>query len=118
MAFGKLRPTIGFDINSLLIDKLRKNGDVKSPVSEEDLTQAKYLTFTDNRQNLEAANIYIIAVPTPITEANTPDLTAIEHAAEIISKNIKHGDLVILESTVWPGLTNEVLVPLTRKNLV
>ena len=109
--FGKKRNVIGFDINQERIDELRSGHDATLEVEDELLAEAEALSFTTNVADLNAANVYIVTVPTPITEHKTPDLTPLIKASETIGKTLNKGDIVIYESTVYPGATEEDCVP-------
>ena len=114
--FGKKYQTIGFDINNRRIDALKRDEDHTNETSYEDLLEAKYLEFTSNPEVISDSNIYIVTVPTPIDGSNNPDLTAIKKASTLISNVLNHGDLVIYESTVYPGLTDEICIPILEKS--
>lgn len=113
--FGKQRSVIGFDINRQRIDELNKGIDRTREVSAEELAEAKGLSFSCNLDDLKAANVYIVTVPTPIDEHKRPDLTPLVKASETIGKTLKKGDIVIYESTVYPGATEEDCVPVLEK---
>ena len=114
VAFGKTRHTIGFDINTHRINELRNNYDRTGEVNSEDLTSAQIL-FTDSIDDLRQADFHIVAVPTPITEANQPDLTPMLRASETVGKALKKGDIVVYESTVYPGVTEDECVPILER---
>ena len=109
--FGKKRNVIGFDINQNRINELQAGHDSTLEVEDELLSEASNLSFTTNVSDLAAANVYIVTVPTPITEHKTPDLTPLVKASETIGKTLKKGDVVVYESTVYPGATEEDCVP-------
>jgi len=111
VAFSHHFPTIGFDINQHRIDQLRDGDDQTLEVSAQELSQATNLAFTSQLAELKTANVYIVTVPTPITEANQPDLTPLIKASEAIARVLSRGDVVIYESTVYPGATEEVCIP-------
>src|SRR5690554_5667996 len=113
--FGKKRPVIGFDINQSRINALREGRDSTLEVSDEELKEATELTYTAQPDDLEAANVYIVTVPTPIDEHKRPDLTPLCKASETIGKTLKKGDIVIYESTVYPGATEEECVPVLER---
>lgn len=113
--FGKKRSVIGFDINQRRINELQAGHDATLEVEDNLLAEAKGLSFTCHAEDLRAANVYIVTVPTPITEHKTPDLTPLMKASEIIGKVLKIGDVVIYESTVYPGATEENCVPVLEK---
>ncbi|MFN3661810.1 Vi polysaccharide biosynthesis UDP-N-acetylglucosamine C-6 dehydrogenase TviB [Yoonia sp.] len=109
--FGKIRPVIGFDINAARIDALRNGHDSTLEVPANELRGAAHLSFTTDPGDLAAANIYIVTVPTPIDAHKRPDLTPLIKASETLGKVLKRGDIVIYESTVYPGATEEDCVP-------
>ena len=109
--FSKSRPMIGFDINKSRIDALRVEHDATREVSKDELAAANQLVFTNDPADLAAATIYIVTVPTPIDAHKRPDLTPLLKASEIIGGVLKCGDIVIFESTVYPGATEEDCVP-------
>lgn len=111
VAFGKVRQTIGFDINKTRISELRNGHDRTDEVSAPDLLAAQ-ITYTDEIEELRLANFHIVAVPTPVTEANQPDLTPVLRASETVGKALKPGDIVVYESTVYPGVTEDECVPI------
>lgn len=110
--FGKKRSVIGFDINQQRIKELIAGEDRTLEVENADLQAAKYLHFTDEADELAAANVFIVTVPTPIDEFKQPQLAPLERASETIGKVLKPGDIVIYESTVFPGATESVCVPI------
>lgn len=111
IAFGKHQHTIGFDINRQRIQELQKGIDTTLEVTSEDLQQAN-ITFTDQISDLKQADFHIVAVPTPIDNANKPNLTPVIKASEFVGKALKKGDIVVYESTVYPGVTEEECVPI------
>lgn len=113
--FGKARSTLGFDINASRIDELREGKDNTLEVSEEDLAGARQLVFSCDTNDLDDCKIFIVTVPTPIDDVNRPDLTPIVKASETVAKSLKMGDIVIYESTVFPGCTEEVCVPILER---
>ena len=114
--FGKKYPTIGFDINVSRIDELKKGVDHTNEASPEQLKSATELTFSANINDIKGCNIYIVTVPTPIDEFKTPDLNPLRGASKMLGEILKKGDTVIYESTVYPGCTQEVCVPLLEKS--
>lgn len=110
--FGNRFPTVGFDINRARINELLKGKDSTLEVEPEKLSQVKTLTFTDQTSSLTECNIYIVTVPTPINEHKQPDLSPIISASHTVGKILKKDDIVIYESTVYPGATEEVCVPI------
>ena len=110
--FGKKRSVIGFDINKDRIQNLKNGRDHTLEASKEDLATSKHLIFTDNVDKLKNCNCYIVTVPTPIDQHKRPDLTPLIGASTLIGKLLKAGDIVIYESTVYPGATEEDCVPI------
>lgn len=113
--FGKNRDVIGFDINENRIIELSKNYDSTLEVSSDEMGQAKNLIFSNDINDLKSANIYIVTVPTPIDENNSPDLSPLRKSSEMLSNILKKGDIVIYESTVYPGATEEVCIPILER---
>lgn len=109
--FGKKRSVIGFDINQARINELHNNHDSTLEVDSDELKQAVYLNYTTEVTALKKCNTFIVTVPTPIDEHKRPDLTSLIKASETIGKVLKKGDIVIYESTVYPGATEEDCVP-------
>jgi UDP-N-acetyl-D-galactosamine dehydrogenase len=112
--FGKKFSVIGFDINESRISELKKGFDRTREVAAEDL-KPKGLIYSCNADDMNSCNFFIITVPTPITESKQPDLGPLIRASEMVSKYLKKGDLVVYESTVYPGCTEEICVPLLEK---
>lgn len=113
--FGKHYDTVGFDINQRRIDELSSGIDHTLEVNNEELAEAKRLRFASQLSELADRNVYIVTVPTPIDSAKRPDLTPLIRASETLAKVLKRGDTVVYESTVYPGCTEEVCVPLLEK---
>ena len=113
--FGKKRPVIGFDINQQRIGELKAGNDSTREVSREELVAAKHLRYTIGIEDLSDCSCYIVTVPTPIDEHNRPDLKPLLKASETVGKVLKKGDIVIYESTVYPGCTEEDCVPVLEK---
>ncbi len=109
--FGKQYPTIGFDIKEERIKELESGTDSTLEVSSEELASSDQLSFTANPEDLAGCNFYIVTVPTPIGDSNRPLLTPLKSASAILSKLISPGDVVVFESTVYPGATEEFCVP-------
>lgn len=109
--FGKKRNVVGFDINEVRIQQLAAGVDVTRECSSEELHSARYLTYSADKSAIEDAKIYIVTVPTPIDEVNRPDLRPLVAASKTVASVLRHGDIVIYESTVFPGATEEVCVP-------
>lgn len=120
VAFGRKRPVIGFDINADRIAELESGYDHTLEVSKEELREAKHLTLTPDVGSLrptrdDEAMIFIVTVPTPVDKANRPDLTMLVSASETVGRVLKAGDVVVYESTVYPGCTEEVCVPILER---
>lgn len=113
--FGKQRATIGFDINPARIDELQSGQDHTLECSTAELQSATLLHYSANAQDLKQAQIFIVTVPTPVDQANRPDMSPLVKASETVGKVLKAGDIVIYESTVYPGATEEVCVPVLEK---
>jgi len=113
--FGKKNNVVGFDINQLRIEELREGNDATLEVEPEELLQAKMLSYTANPEDLSDCNIFIVTVPTPIDEHKRPDLTPLQKSSETIGKILKPNDIVIYESTVYPGATEENCVPILER---
>ncbi|QEW19638.1 UDP-N-acetyl-D-glucosamine 6-dehydrogenase [Marinibacterium anthonyi] len=109
--FGKIRPVIGFDIDATRVDALTAGVDATREVDADDLAAASQLTFTSDPDALKAASIYIVTVPTPIDAHKRPDLTPLLKASQTVGAALSPGDIVIYESTVYPGATEEDCVP-------
>ncbi|KZX36427.1 Vi polysaccharide biosynthesis UDP-N-acetylglucosamine C-6 dehydrogenase TviB [Wohlfahrtiimonas chitiniclastica] len=114
--FGKNRSVVGFDINQKRIDELKAGHDFTLEVNNDELSQAIHLNYTASIEDLRECNVFIVTVPTPINEHKQPDLTPLIKASETIGKILKQGDIVIYESTVYPGATEEDCVPVLEKN--
>ncbi len=113
--FGKKRKVIGFEINKARVEELEGGHDHTLETTDEDLAAAVNLTFTTNIEDLKEAQIFIVAVPTPTDKNNRPDLTPLVKASETVAKALNDGDIVIYESTVYPGATEEDCVPVIEK---
>ncbi|MBU1308755.1 MAG: Vi polysaccharide biosynthesis UDP-N-acetylglucosamine C-6 dehydrogenase TviB [Gammaproteobacteria bacterium] len=113
--FGKHYPTLGFDINQARISELKQGQDHTLEVSKEELQQAEQLRYSSNLDDLRQANVYIVTVPTPIDQHRQPDLTPLIKASETLGKVIKQGDIVIYESTVYPGATEDDCIPVIER---
>jgi len=110
--FGKHYQTVGFDINHARVAELDGGFDSTLEVENDELAQANLLSFTTNSSNISDCEVFIVTVPTPIDKHNRPDLTPLEKSSATIGKLLKKGDVVIYESTVYPGATEEVCVPI------
>jgi len=113
--FGKKRSVVGFDLNPKRIDELRSGIDATLEVDAAELSQAGQLTFSTDVEDLRGCNCFIVTVPTPIDEHKRPDLTPLIKASQTIGQVLKSGDIVIYESTVYPGCTEEDCVPILEK---
>jgi UDP-N-acetyl-D-glucosamine/UDP-N-acetyl-D-galactosamine dehydrogenase len=113
--FGKRFRTTGFDVKSSRIQALERGHDATLEVTSDELASAKNLTFTTRIDDLAACKVFIVTVPTPIDEYKRPDLTPLERASATIGKVLKKGDVVVYESTVYPGCTEEVCVPILER---
>lgn len=113
--FGTKRKVIGFDVNEERVAQLKSGYDRTKEVTKDELNAAKYLTITNAPTDLGAANIFIVTVPTPIDGSKLPDLTPLKIATETVGKLLKPGNVVIYESTVFPGATEEVCVPILER---
>ncbi|RUO29785.1 Vi polysaccharide biosynthesis protein VipA/TviB [Aliidiomarina sedimenti] len=116
-AFAEQYQVVGFDINQTRVDQLKQGRDVTGELTESELTQvADRLHLTASIADTADCNIYIITVPTPIDSANRPDLRPLVSASELVAQTLKRGDIVIYESTVYPGVTEEVCIPVVETN--
>jgi len=113
--FGKHYDTLGFDINQTRIAELRAGEDKTLEVDADELAAATRLTFSATLDDLRTCNVYIVTVPTPIDAAKRPDLTPLVKASQMLGQVLKPGDIVVYESTVYPGCTEEVCVPLLEQ---
>lgn len=114
LAFGRRYPTTGFDINSTRVAALRQGHDATQEVTDSELAAAVQLRVSDDVNDITASNIYIITVPTPIDEHKRPDLAPLRSASELVAGVLKAGDVVVYESTVYPGATEEICVPILQ----
>jgi len=114
--FGKQRATLGFDINAKRVSELQSGQDHTLECCPAELREAHHLRYSHRIEDLKAAQIYIVTVPTPVDQANRPDMTPLIRASETVGKVLKPGDIVIYESTVYPGATEEVCVPVLETN--
>jgi UDP-N-acetyl-D-galactosamine dehydrogenase len=113
--FGRKRPVIGFDTNDVRIEELSKGIDRTLETTDKELSEAVYLSYTNNIEDLKDCNIYIVTVPTPIDHDKKPDLAPLVKASKAIGSILKTGDIVIYESTVYPGATEEICVPILEE---
>ncbi len=114
--FGKTKATLGFDINELRIHELKNGIDRTLEVEPDELKSVKYLSFSSNPEDLRNANYYILTVPTPIDKNKRPDLNPLIKASAMVGSYLKKGDIVIYESTVYPGCTEDDCVPILEKH--
>ena len=114
--FGRHRSVVGFDINPRRIDELIAGNDLTLETTQDELAAAKNLTYTTHPDELRGCNCFIVTVPTPIDEYKRPDLTPLLKASETVGKVLKKGDIVVYESTVYPGCTEEDCVPVLEKH--
>ncbi len=115
VAFGRQGQTIGFDLNANKLNHYREGVDPSGEVGSCELRAAEHLTFTDSADDLRTADVIIVVVPTPIDQAKRPDLSPLERACESVAGHIKPGCTVVFESTVYPGCTEEVCVPILER---
>ena len=115
VAFAKKKITIGFDLNPESVNQLQSGIDVNKEVSPADFLSAKNLKITNKISDIKHSNIYIITVPTPIDDQNIPNFNHLVSASEIVGSVLKKNDIVIYESTVYPGATEEICVPILEK---
>ena len=115
VAFGMQRQVLGFDTNKARIQELNDHFDRTMEVESKVLSKAKYLDFSCKPEELKDCNVFIITVPTPIDEVNRPDLVPIIKASEMVARSLSTGDIVIYESTVFPGCTEEICVPILER---
>ena len=114
VAFAKKAPVVGFDVNELKIEKYLKGIDVTNEVGDEAI-KASTVDFTSDETKLRSCNFHIVAVPTPTNEDKTPDLKPVIGASEILGRNLTKGSIVVYESTVYPGVTEEICVPILER---
>ena len=113
--FGKHREVLGFDINQFRIAELQSGRDSTLEVDPENLAKAKHLSYSCKLEDLKTCTIFIVTVPTPVDQVNRPDLTPLQKASHTVGMVLKKGDIVIYESTVYPGATEEICVPVLEK---
>ncbi|CNI50020.1 UDP-N-acetyl-D-mannosamine dehydrogenase [Yersinia intermedia] len=113
--FGKKQPTLGFDISNSRISELRTGKDNTLEVSSDELMGVEYIEYSNDIEDLKSCDVFIITVPTPIDDVKRPDLIPLLKASESVGKSLKKGAVVIYESTVYPGCTEEVCVPILEK---
>jgi len=115
LAFGRVMPTIGFEISQAKVDAYQKGYDPTGEMDEMLFLQAKQLTYTTNAADIARADFVVVAVPTPVDAAHQPDLTPVVKATETVGKNLKKGAVVVFESTVYPGVTEDICVPILER---
>ncbi len=115
VGFGRQLPTLGFDVNAARIEELKQHRDHTLEVSPEELASTTQLRFSQDIEDLKGCNVFIVTVPTPIDRAKRPDLAPLESASRTVGKAIGRGGVVIFESTVYPGATEEVCVPIIER---
>ena len=113
--FGRKFKTIGFDKNKKRISELKKFKDKTNELNEHEINNSKHLIFSSQSSALSSASIFIITVPTPINKSNNPDLRPLKEATKIVAKHISNNSVVIIESTVYPGVTEEICVPILER---
>jgi UDP-N-acetyl-D-galactosamine dehydrogenase len=113
--FGKKFPTVGYDINKIRVAELNEGNDFTLETTSEEIAEATLLHCTADADRISESNIYIVTVPTPIDQSKTPDLSPVESATKLVGRYLKEGDIVIFESTVYPGATEEVCVPILEE---
>lgn len=113
--FGKQYETIGFDVNAKRVDQLNNGIDITKETTEQDLKGANLLSLTCKISDINTCNVYIVTVPTPIDEQKQPDLAPLRSASKMIAGCLSFGDVVVYESTVYPGVTEDVCVPILEK---
>ncbi len=114
--FGKLLPTMGFDINTSRLSELKQGIDRTLEVNQDELASSAKLSFSSSIDDLRTCNVFIVTVPTPIDDHKVPDLTPVRKASETVSQALKKGDVVIYESTVYPGVTDDICVPILESD--
>ena len=113
--FGKRYPTIGFDLNSERISTLKKQQDSTLQLNSEELAEAEFAEYSNDSSDLKDCNVFIVTVPTPVDHHKRPLLEPLQKASETIAPYLNAGDLVIYESTVYPGASEEICVPILEK---
>ncbi|MDQ7004678.1 MAG: nucleotide sugar dehydrogenase [Ghiorsea sp.] len=115
LAFGRVMPTVGFEISQEKVDAYQAGCDPTGEMENTLFEQAQYLTYTTDAVDIKQADFVVVAVPTPVDSAHQPDLTPVIQATETVGRNLKQGAIVIFESTVYPGVTEDVCVPILEK---
>lgn len=115
LAFGRVMPTVGFEISSEKVEAYRKGYDPTGEMEKELFQRAEQLSYTTDAADIRTADFIVVAVPTPVDSAHTPDLTPVIKASETAGKHLKKGAIVVFESTVYPGVTEDICVPILEK---
>ena len=115
VAVGSKYPTIAFDINLERIEDLNRGEDRTLEVTKSEMDDSTFLRFTNDSDDLSKCNFFVVTVPTPVDEAKNPDLAPLKSATRIIGDNLSNGAIVVYESTVFPGCTEEVCVPILEE---
>ncbi|MEC7268975.1 MAG: nucleotide sugar dehydrogenase [Pseudomonadota bacterium] len=113
--FGKKNKVVGFDLNKIRIKELRRGKDSTKECTKRQIVSSKYLSFTYELDEIKSSNVYIVTVPTPVDDSNQPDLSFLKNATFLVGSILKKNDLVIFESTVYPGATEEICIPILEK---
>jgi len=113
--FGKKFKTLGFDINQSRVSELSRGVDSTLECTSEELSKSPLLSYSSLNEDLKQCNVYIVTVPTPVDKDKQPDLSPLIRASEMLGKVISHGDIIIYESTVYPGATEEDCIPVVEK---
>lgn len=116
LTFARKFPVIGFDIKMDRVEALKNHIDVTGEVERQELELSSNLKFTSKLEDLASCNFFVVTVPTPVDDQNVPDLGSLRAASEVVAKVIKVGDFVVYESTVYPGVTEEVCIPIVEQN--
>ena len=114
--FSKKYDVVGFDKNHIRINQLKRNEDITKEITKKQISNAKNISFTTKEKDISECNVFVITVPTPITKNKKPDLTSLKNASKLVARVLKKGDYVIYESTVYPGCTEEVCLPLLERH--
>ncbi len=116
VAFGKKHPTVGFDLNQAKVESYKRFSDPTGEVSSDDLRAAKHLSCTTDPKALSTCDVIVVAVPTPVDDAHRPDVQPLISSSRSVGENMKRGAIVVYESTVYPGATEEVCIPVLEKH--
>ena len=116
VGFGRKLPTLGFDINGARVEELKQHRDHTLEVAPDELRAASQLGFSNDPEDLKSCNVFIVSVPTPVGRGKRPDLTPLKGASHTVGKAIRRGGIVVFESTVYPGATEEVCVPIIEED--